>query len=272
MVTPKPLLKSPLAESPFLQSMIAKNTERDAEIERLRLLEIAKAAKPDPFPKLSAQAEEIINKAFSRGPNPVVSGFNVDLTRDDIKTLSPGTWLNDEVINFYGSMLMDRAQRHPDQYPKIHFFNTFFYTTLCQQGYDRVRRWTKKFDLFALDYVIIPVHLGMHWTCSTINFKKKRIEFYDSLHGSNRVKDVYRKYLDAESLDKRKKPFDFTGWTDYCPPDIPGQLNGYDCGVFTCMYAEYIAREAEFDFSQNVMGYIRRRMVYEICTKKLQFD
>lgn len=33
---------------------------------------------------------------------------------------------------------------------------------------------------------MIPVHVqGCHWTCACINFKKKRIEYYDSMadHG-----------------------------------------------------------------------------------------
>jgi len=28
--------------------------------------------------------------------------------------------------------------------------------------------------------------LGNHWVCSAINFKKKRFEYYDSLHGGQR--------------------------------------------------------------------------------------
>jgi hypothetical protein len=34
-----------------------------------------------------------------------------------------------------------------------------------------------KGGLFAFDRIIIPVHLGNHWTCGLINFKDKRIEF-----------------------------------------------------------------------------------------------
>ncbi|KAJ3199393.1 SUMO1 sentrin specific peptidase 1 [Entophlyctis luteolus] len=227
----------------------------------------AALASKDPFPKLTDEADRmasIVNEALNpRNRNStVVSGFNVDLQPADIRTLSPGTWLNDEIINFYGQMIMERSKRS-QKYPKIHYFNTFFYTTLLEHGYDR-------FDLFALDLVIIPVHLGVHWCLSVIDFRNKRIEYFDAMKGNNpRLFALYREYLNAESLDKRKKPMDFSGWTDYCPKDIPGQLNGYDCGVFACMYAEYRSRDAAFDFSQKNMGYLRRRMVYEICTKTL---
>ncbi|KAJ3063296.1 SUMO1 sentrin specific peptidase 1 [Podochytrium sp. JEL0797] len=279
------------SSSPYYQKLIAEEEKRTKEvcmpsascalpenlenqIEKLRH-EIAQKAKKNSFPYLTPAANDIVNRAFARqGPDPVVKGFNVDLTRADVATLYPATWLNDEIINFYGQMLMERAKRNPGgKYPKIHFFNTFFYTTLKEQGFDRIKRWSKKFDVFALDYLIIPVHLGMHWCCSVINFKDKRIEYYDSLKGGNpELFEVYRGYLQKESMDKKKVPFDFEGWVDYCPKDIPGQLNGFDCGVFTCMYAEYRSREAVFDFTQDRMPYIRRRMVHEICTKKLQFD
>ena len=35
-----------------------------------------------------------------------------------------------------------------------------------------------------------------------------------------------------------------------CFQGIPQQMNGSDCGVFTCKYAEYISRGAEITFTQ----------------------
>ncbi|KAJ3135410.1 SUMO1 sentrin specific peptidase 1 [Physocladia obscura] len=270
----KPATPLKFQDSVFLERL---NKELELQDQKLAELRLKDTAKKDSFPSLSGEAEEVVNKALNPRQNPsipVVSGFNVDLMPHDLKTLSPATWLNDEIINFYGQLLMERSNRNPTGlYPKIHFFNTFFYTTLRDHGYDRVKRWSKKFDLFALDYVVIPVHLGMHWCCSVINFRDKRIEYYDSLRGDNQTLfRLYRDYLASESLDKKKCVFDFQGWTDYCPKDVPGQLNGFDCGVFTCMYAEYRSRNADFDFAQKFMPFIRRRMIYEICMKKLCVD
>ena len=47
---------------------------------------------------------------------------------------------------------------------------------------------------------------------------------------------------------------------------IPIQENSSDCGVFTCMYMEYLSRDEPFDFTQEQMSFIRRRIIYEICT------
>ena len=40
-------------------------------------------------------------------------------------------------------------------------------------------------DIFSLDKVIVPVHLGSHWCLAVINIRDKRFEYYDSLGGPN---------------------------------------------------------------------------------------
>ena len=40
------------------------------------------------------------------------------------------------------------------------------------------------------------------------------------------------------------------GWSYYSERDIPQQLNGSDCGMFACKYAEYISRDAPITFTQ----------------------
>lgn len=46
----------------------------------------------------------------------------------------------------------------------MHAYNTFLYGHLAPKyDYARVKRWTRKIDIFTYDYLLIPVHLGMHW-------------------------------------------------------------------------------------------------------------
>ena len=46
--------------------------------------------------------------------------------------------------------------------------------------YKNVARWTRKVDVFAKELIIVPVHVhGNHWTLAVINFKEKRLEYYD---------------------------------------------------------------------------------------------
>ena len=58
-------------------------------------------------------------------------------------------------------LVRDRGKQ--DNFPSVHVFNTFFYPKVMSNGHQGVRRWTKQVDLFTMDYIIIPVHLGMHW-------------------------------------------------------------------------------------------------------------
>ncbi|KAF9183152.1 SUMO1 sentrin specific peptidase 1 [Haplosporangium sp. Z 767] len=234
--------------------------------------ELAERRRSEQFKKISEEDEQRIDDALSDGYEQVVSeGFNVTILKKDIHTLRPGEWLNDEVINFYGNLIMARS-KEMTSLPKVHVFSTFFYKTLSENGYDKVRRWTKKVKLFEMDYVLIPIHCsGNHWTTAVIDMANKRIEYYDSLLGNNpKCFLILRGYLERESQDKLKKPFDFEGWENDCPKDIPRQKNGFDCGVFTCTFIEFKSRGVEsFDFSQQNMPYLRKKIVLSIINKSL---
>lgn len=224
----------------------------------------------DEFPELSDEQEMIVTQALRGGSSDqvLVEGFKLQICRRDIFTLSGLNWLNDEVINFYMNLLMERGGQN--NMPKVYCFNTFFYPKLMSGGHQSVRRWTKQVDLFSFDYVLVPVHLGMHWCLAVVDFRRREIRYYDSM-GSNNQKclDALMNYLGRESQEKRQSVMDFDGWQFFAPKDIPQQMNGSDCGMFACKFAEYITRDANISFTQEHMPYFRRRMIYEIVKKQL---
>ncbi|MEQ2315934.1 Sentrin-specific protease 5, partial [Ameca splendens] len=63
---------------------------------------------------------------------------------------------------------------------KVHFFNSFFYKQLVAKGYDGVKRWTKKVDLFSKWLLLIPIHLEIHWSLIAVTMATKTISYYDS--------------------------------------------------------------------------------------------
>ncbi|KAL5035087.1 hypothetical protein BDV3_004546 [Batrachochytrium dendrobatidis] len=252
-------------QTPIFDSLLAKDSLQDEMIKKLKLQKNQQAIVP-----LSKEAQMKVEDAMSPGVELLVQGFSVSICKKDIHTLKGSSWLNDEIINFYGQLCMKRSKDFPEKYPKIHIFNTFFYEKLRTQGYSSVRRWTKKVDLFSIDLIIIPIHIGMHWTCAAINFKASQFEYYDSLLGDNYLcLELLRDYLIQESNDKKKKQLDLDNWENWIPKNIPTQQNGYDCGVFTCTFMEFLSRQAPFTFSQEDMGLIRRRIAYEILTMNL---
>ncbi|KAF9934327.1 SUMO1 sentrin specific peptidase 1 [Linnemannia zychae] len=235
--------------------------------------ELAARKKKEQFVPLSSDEEKKIAGALAPGNSEaiIVEGFNVEVKKKDIHTLCPGEWLNDEVINFYGNLIITRSNSSTTL-PKVHVFKTFFYKSLSENGYEKVRKWTKKVNIFAMDYILIPIHCsGNHWTTAIIDMSRKRIEYYDSLLGNNpKVFLILRDYLQRESMDKLKKPFGLDDWENDCPKDIPRQRNGYDCGVFTCTFMEFKSRGVEtFEFSQDEMPYLRKKLVLNIINKSL---
>ncbi|XP_068996649.1 sentrin-specific protease 1 [Embiotoca jacksoni] len=227
--------------------------------------------KPE-FPELTEEIEAEVNRALRGGsPHEVLSeGFGLSLTRKDLQTLSNLNWLNDEVINFYMNLLVERSK--DSSLPSANTFNTFFFPKLRSSGYSAVRRWTKKMDIFSKDILLVPVHLGVHWCLSVVDFRKKAIMYFDSMGGHNdEACRTLFEYLQHESKDKKSKELDTSGWTLHSKKssEIPQQMNGSDCGMFTCKYADYITKDKPITFTQKHMPYFRRRMVWEIVHHKL---
>ena len=203
----------------------------------------------------------------------VIQKFNIPITVRELRMLRPPNWLNDEIINIYFELLSQRSKDY-ENLPRLHIFSTFFYPKLKGSGYDSLKRWTAKIDIFALDMILIPIHLGIHWCCAEINFKNRSIYYYDSLHNSNSTcLKLLHQYLISEYKDKKGEDgiekFDFNNWIIDSPKGIPCQQNGYDCGVFACTFAEYRSRNAEFTFSQKDLNYFRDKISYEILQGKL---
>lgn len=202
----------------------------------------------------------------------VVEKFNLRITRSHLCTITGDNWLNDEVINFYMNLLMERSElKKSEGLPGVYAMNTFFIPRLLQAGFAGVKRWTRKVDIFSYDVIPIPVHVGqVHWCMAIIHMRNKTIRYYDSMGSPNpRVLQALESYLKEESLDKKKCEFDTSKFEIESVRDVPKQMNGSDCGVFSCMFAEYISRDKEITFSQQHMPYFRQKMIFEIARGKL---
>jgi sentrin-specific protease 1 len=204
LIVPVPCRPKPLQPlTPSINQLHFRYRAKDDELER--------RMRPPPLPSQlppedEAKVTELLNK---RG---VISKYAREQVSDaDIKRLRPLQWLNDEVINFYGAMILGRSDGSKENPPTkdkrkrpldVHYFSTFFWTKLEQEGYEkgRLAKWTKKvgyllcseaalnnifpqIDIFSKDVILIPVnHQNVHWTAAAINFRQKRIESYDSMH------------------------------------------------------------------------------------------
>ncbi|XP_069071677.1 sentrin-specific protease 3 isoform X2 [Pleurodeles waltl] len=208
-------------------------------------------------------------QSYQRVPgNAMVRGFRVNynrhvLTMDDLGTLYGQNWLNDQVMNMYGDLVMDSV---PD---KVHFFNSFFYDKLRTKGYDGVKRWTKNVDIFKKDLLLIPIHLEVHWSLVSVDVTRRSITYFDSQRTLNRRCPKHiAKYLQAEAVKKDRPDF-ISGWKGYFKMNVARQNNDSDCGAFVLQYCKHLALGQPFTFTQQDMPKLRRQIYKELCHCKL---
>ncbi|KAG5048669.1 hypothetical protein JHK85_009772 [Glycine max] len=116
---------------------------------------------------------------------------------------------------------------------RFHFFNSFFFRKLADMdknpssasdgkaAFLRVRKWTRKVNLFAKDYIFIPVNFNYLWE-----------------EWKERHKDTLEEDLSSRFLNMR-----------FLPLALPQQENSYDCGLFLLHYLELFLVEAPLNFN-----------------------
>ncbi|XP_065531257.1 sentrin-specific protease 2 isoform X2 [Lathamus discolor] len=261
-----------ISEEVLFQLHLAPVMPRKSSALQLGEEKLPSSEKTECFSPLTEAMEREIAAALVKGePDEIMSSaFKLRVTREDIHTLRDLHWLNDEVINFYLTLLVERNKK--EGYPAVHAFSTFFYPKLISGGYRAVRRWTRGVDLFKQDLILVPIHLRVHWALAVIDVRKKTIKYFDSTaQRGDKICETLFQYLQEESQEKRNLELTFSEWTLHSMEshEIPQQLNGSDCGVFMCKYADYISRDKPITFTQNDMPYFRRKMVWEIIHQQL---
>ncbi|KAM4678575.1 sentrin-specific protease 3 [Discoglossus pictus] len=223
---------------------------------------------PFSTPARRAVVQHLI-QSYQRLPgNAVLRSFRVTykrhvLTMDDLGTLYGQNWLNDQVMNMYGDLVMDAVPE------KVHFFNSFFYDKLRTKGYEGVKRWTKNVDIFSKQLLLIPIHLEVHWSLVCVDVSNRIITYFDSQRTLNRRCPKHiAKYLQAEAMKKDRQDF-IKGWKGLFKMNVARQNNDSDCGAFVLQYCKFLALGLPFTFGQQDMPKLRRQMYKELCHCKL---
>lgn len=220
------------------------------------------------LPHRKAMVQHLMQTFQRTSGSTLAKGFRVNykrhvLTMDDLGTLYGQNWLNDQVMNMYGDLVMDSVPE------KVHFFNSFFYDKLRTKGYEGVKRWTKNVDIFQKELLLIPIHLEVHWSLISVNISRRAITYFDSQMTLNRrcPKHIV-KYLQAEAIKKNRRDFLY-GWKGLFKMNVGRQNNDSDCGAFVLQYCKCLALGQAFGFGQLDMPRLRRQMYKELCHCKL---
>lgn len=232
----------------------------------------------NPLSKLSAKALTYCKSVLKEPKNRLLVCRNgMKITRNDLRLLLPGNWLNDEIINFYMSLLQQRNEKEVlesnNKIPRCLFLSSFFYCKLLSRGqydYAAVKRWTRNIDVFNYDKIIIPLNIkNCHWILAVIDIQGKRFICYDSIGGSHVDKlRALEQWLRDEHSAKLGFKLETSSYSFEQPP-VPRQSNTDDCGVFCCQFARYTSSNWEISFTSKDMNYFRLRMMLEILCQRV---
>lgn len=197
-----------------------------------------------------------VKTTFNRNDNSILSNKdNFEVRVRDIKTLAPRRWLNDTVIEYFMKYIESSTKNTVA-------FNSFFYTTLSERGYQGVRRWMKrkKVTITDLNKIFVPINLNQsHWALGMIDIQNKTINYIDSLsHGPNAMSfailNDLKGYVINESKDAIGQDFELNHIS------CPQQPNGFDCGIYVCLNTLYLSKNSDliFDYKDaaNMRTYI----------------
>ncbi|KAK4742639.1 hypothetical protein SAY87_000640 [Trapa incisa] len=224
------------------------------------------------FPDFDEPFEELI---YPKGDPDAVS-----ISKRDVDLLLPEVFVNDTIIDFYIKYLMNHI--HQEDIHRFHFFNSFFFRKLADMDKDpssasdgraaflRVRKWTRRINLFEKDYIFIPVNFNLHWSLIVIchpgevaNFSEEDVTeaakvpcilHMDSLRGNHTgLKNLVQSYLLEEWKEKGNDAADgisskFSNLR-FVPLELPQQENLSDCGLFLLHYLELFLAEAPPTFN-----------------------
>jgi len=173
-----------------------------------------------------------------------------------LNTLRPKAWLNDEVMT--------------------HNYNSFFFNKLFQNNsynYTNVMNFSRHIigqNIISLEKLLIPVHENNnHWTLILVNFKHKNIQYLDCDNGTKYIQATFRFLQDENQNHHDHNLPQLHEWTlTKCRGETPKQSNNYDCGVFVCVFAESIMRNAFPSFTQNDINDSTRQWIMEAILQK----
>lgn len=155
-------------------------------------------------------------------------------------------WLNDEIINAYLKLLVQREQekrgynKASKAAPPVHAFPSQWHETVKKANSCKaISRWTKRAllggpQLLGASLVLFPICDGSHWTLLAIFPQERKIEYLDSLYtyGEDRFICWARDWLKVELGELYVED----EWDEVVKRSAK-QDNGSDCGAFTSLNA-----------------------------------
>ena len=226
--------------------------------------------------KKGSDKKPSINTSIENMEDKIIFECPVDIVQSSsIRKLLNNEWLDSNIINCYLYLI-------GKDFPHILPISSSFNEQLSSRSFLQTdRQFKNNANIFLYSHCLVPVNChNRHWFLLTIDFscieeKKVKLKVYDSLGQLESWKsNLNEKKLRMFIRFKYENVYG-TGSTlqitiEDLYKEIPQQSNGIDCGVFTILYAKYIATGQNFTFKQEDMETFRKKIAKEIEDGKLE--
>jgi hypothetical protein len=172
-------------------------------------------------------------------------------------------------VDAYGLLISQHASND------VMWLQTHVFERLARQGETPQQRRVGAYqiagqvDVFSKRLLLVPTCIRSHWALVAVDHTAKTVSYYDSLNNCGRnatlavrdfIKYVGSTVANGVNVDAYTVRSRTVG--------IPRQTNSYDCGVFTLVYADCLARRVRMVFGQSDIANYRMRMAYELLKKQ----
>ncbi len=215
----------------------------------------------------------------------------IDFMRLQSSSEGDEAWLTDQIINFYLTRVLSARQdflntNGPDGVKEKRWIcsNTYFlHSLLDDRNKDQTKRnkysedvgqrWLRHEDFISSKGLLIPFNQGRnHWILVKVDFDRKCISYIDSMCGEGkRTEERVKKRMQAivtfiaqrwTNLPEKTPHIKETDWSFVHSKDgVSQQNNVVDCGVFVCMYVDYIMLGHALHFPPNLSTPYRKLML-----------
>jgi len=220
--------------------------------------------------------EALIPHERKKGYQIIKNGLEA-ISESDIQRLDPAIYLNDNLINFY-IKLIENGFLSEERKKKCYFFNTYFMSQMgrlfAEVGkdltqfdyiYDKMKKWTKKVNLFEKDFLFIPVNDNDHWNVIVLCYpyrlfsRENEFPFVVFLDSLCRMDNIYSsmlfQFFSREVKAKMPNEFTFLRMKSYkynassfpfYQHMVPKQSNGHDCGLYFLQFMEMFSEDETY--------------------------
>lgn len=187
------------------------------------------------------------------------------LTFKNLRTLKPGTWLNDEVVNAY-LRLVDSDLEACN--PRVRVVNTFFLDQFIKESGNSAKILRilsrRRINVKELDQLFVPINTNnMHWSFLMLDLVKGKATYCDSL--SNPSIPSQKELLGLARMLQTSRG---NAQDEFCKitlhPTFCKQNNLVDCGVFMLKGIDELSRFSRLSFSQADVDYLRHLICFEL--------